>query len=400
VALIPKDKNVLSNWDSDLPNLKLENVAFHASSLIDAWKCLSTEYLVRSVLVTPDRALEGRPFDYESARCTVRDVYDALAATYALGWGQDERTGVAWIHPMQLPTEPILRTRVETTWDQFGLPMQSAILEPLAENGATGIAVKQWGSLFQNTFDYAVDVPANVYTVQDLVNLCCIANPTKTFHAQVGQGRVLLTAINLVSDKFRPAPLGALHLWDARIREGRGKGTPTSEQLTTALAEREAEVRHAARNYLEATIWTAEVGELVDRSTSTQQALWTCIGFTSILVRSEEATHRASIETLQRLATDDFLAVCEPGLAVMTALELARLTKDARALGVIEQRDFEAISLSSVISDACRVAALSTYVREALRSKSAEALVGALRPVAVMVRLPAAGKLEFKLASA
>jgi hypothetical protein len=399
VALNPNDGNMLSTWDRDLPNLKLENVTFHASSLIDAWKSLSIGYLARSILVTPDRASEVRPFDYQSVTCTAKDIYDALAATYGLGWVHDELTGVAWFHPVELPAERILRTRVETTRDQLGLPMQSAILEPLGESSATSFAVKQWGSLFENTFDYAVDVPANVYTVQDLLNLCCIANPTKTFHVQVGRGGFLVTAVNLVSDVSGPAPLGALHLWDLQVGQARGDGALTGEQLTAALADQQAEVRRAARNYLEATIWAVEVDELVTRSTSTEQALWTCIGITSILARSEEATHRASIETMERLATDEFLAVCEPGLAVMTALELSRLTKDARALGVIEKRDFKATELSSVISDACRVAALSSYVREALQSKSAEDLVEALGPLAATVRLPTAGKLEFKLAS-
>jgi len=165
----------------------------------------------------------------------------------------------------------------------------------------------------------------------------------------------------------------------------------------TALANQEAEVRHAARNYLEAVIWSIPVDEWLRSGTSIAQTLWACIGVTSVLVRSEEATHRASIETEERLATDDFLAECEPGLAVMTALDLARLTKDARALEVVEKRNFEANELAGVTSDACRIAALSGYVREALQAKSADALVGVLMPLAAVIRLPIAGELEFKL---
>ncbi len=96
---------------------------------------------------------------------------------------------------------------------------------------------------------------------------------------------------------------------------------------------------------------------------------------------------------MERLATDEFLAECEPGLAVMTALDLARLTKGMRALDIIKKRKFVAHELTSVTSDACRVAALSAYVRKALEIKSADALLGVLKPLAAIVRSPTPGKL-------
>jgi len=387
-----------SSWDWDLTKLDLDNVRIHASSLAEAWKAVATEYLVRSLLVTLGRALEAMPFDYESARCTIKDLFGALATRYGLAWVHDEHTGVVWFHPVELAYDRILTTRVHVARNHLGLPMQSGILEPLGASSATRIVVKQWGSLFENTFNYAVDVPAGTYAVRDLINMCCAANPTKTFHAQAWpDGRVFVTAANLVSDRVRPVPAGALHLWDVEIRQGRGMSPPTQEHIMTALANQEAEVRHAARNYLEAVIWSIPVDEWLRSGTSIAQTLWACIGVTSVLVRSEEATHRASIETEERLATDDFLAECEPGLAVMTALDLARLTKDARALEVVEKRNFEANELAGVTSDACRIAALSGYVREALQAKSADALVGVLMPLAAVIRLPIAGELEFKL---
>ena len=388
-----------SRWDWELPKLKLDNVRIHAGSLAEAWNAVSTEYLVRSVLVTEDQVLEGMPFDYESTWCTVKDIYDALSAKYELAWAQDEHTGVVWFYPAETAYDRILTTRVHIAWDQLGLPMQSGILESIGADSITGISVKQWGSLFRNTFNYAVNVPAGTYTVRDLLNICCVANPTKTFFAKVSHGGVFVTAVNLVSDEVRPVPVGALHLWDVEIREVRGKDVPTQEHVMTALADHDPEVRRVARNYLEAIIWSVPADEWVSRSTSTVQMLWTCIGVTSVLVRSEEATHRASIETMERLATDDFLTECEPGLAVMTALELARLTRAARALEVVRKRNIGANELEGVISDACRIVALSSYIRQALLAKSADTIVRVLKPLAVVVRLPITGKLEFKLAT-
>src|SRR4030095_16473765 len=336
-----------SNWDQDLPNLTLDNVRIRASSLVEAWKVMATEYLVRSLLVTSDRALEAKPFDFESAKCTVKDLYDALNSTYGLVWVQDRDTGIAWFHPVEFTYDHILATTVQLAQEQLGLPMQSGILEPVGASSATHIIVKQWGSLFENTFNYAVDVPAGIYAVRDLLNLCCVANPTKTFHAQAWHdGRGFVTAVNLISDKANAVPLGALHLWDVEVRQERGKGPPTQEHIMTALANQDAEVRRAARNYLEAVIASIPLDRWVSASASTAQKLWTCIGVTSVLVRSEEATHRASIETEEQLATNDFLTEGEPGLAVITALDLARLTKDARALEVVENRNFETIELA------------------------------------------------------
>ena len=386
-----------ASWDRGLPQLVLNDVTIHASSLAEGWKTFSTEYLLRSVLLVPERALQGLPFDYVSTRCTVQDLYDAFAARYGLAWMRDEQTDVAWFHPAELSYDRILATRVHVAWDQLGLPMQSGILEPLQAGSGSGITVKRWGSLFQNTFNYAVDIPAGVHTVRDLLNLCCVANPTKTFLVQMGQSGAFVTAVNLVPDQMVAVPVGALHLWDAEIDKGRGTGTPGHQRVMTKLADPQADVRRAARSYLEAIIWSVRVDEWVAGGTSAAQTLWTCIGIASVLVRSEAATHQASTETMKRLATDDFLTECEPALAVMTALDLARLTKHARALDIVEKRKFTTIELAGVASDACRVAALSGYVREVLQAKNADALIGALRPLAAIVRSPTAGKLEFEL---
>lgn len=326
-----------SNWDQDLPYLQLDKVRIHASSLTEAWKDMSTKYLVRSVLVTSDWAMEEMPFDYETARCTVQDPYDAFAATYGLAWIQDGRTGIAWLHPTELAYDSILAVRVQVVRDHHGLPMQSGILEPLGANSTTDIIVKQWDSAFRNTFDFAVNVPAGAYTVRNILNLCCVANPTKTFIARVGDGGVFVTAVNIVPDQMHSVPGGVLHFWDVEMRQERGEGAPTAEQVMGMLAHQEAEVRCAARNYLEAIIWSAQVDEWVTRSASIEQLLWMCIGITSVLVRFEGVTHQVSIETMKQRATDDFLAECEPGLAVMTALNLTRLTKNTRAFEVVKK---------------------------------------------------------------
>jgi hypothetical protein len=390
---------VAPTWDHELPSLVLNEVSVHAGSLTEAWKAPSTAYLVRSVLVVTGEIPESMPFEYASAQCVVRDFFDALATRYGMVWTQDERTGVTWLHPADLPYDRVLTARLHVAQPHLGLPMQSGILDTLGASGLTGITVKQWGSLFLNTFDYAVDIPAGTYTIRDLLNLCCVANPTKTFLARTNPDGMFVTAVNLVSDEARSVPPGALYWWDVEIGAERGQPVPTADQLIAALADDKAAVRRAARTYLEAIIWNVPVDDLAAHSVSGAQALWVCIGLLSVLVRSETATHRTSIEIMQRLATGNFFIECESELAVMTALELARLAKDLRALEVVVRRNLVAEDIREVASDACRVAASSPFVREALRSKTAEALLKSLTALAALIRSTAPGKLDFKFGS-
>ncbi|MCP4218518.1 MAG: hypothetical protein GY765_28040 [bacterium] len=384
-------------WEQDLLNLTPGNVSIQARSLTRAWKELSTAYLLRSVLFVSDVVEEDIPFHFQSEKCRNRDIFDALASTYQLTRVADERTGVSWFLPKGQAYDRVLAPVIQLEPEQLGLPMQSGILEPLAlviEN--SGILVKQWGSLFQNTFNYAVNLAAGEYTVRDILNACCAANPTKTFLVRKTDKRAFITAVNIVSDAAETVPAGALYLWDSAIGPRLNGEVPTQKHVMTALAHQDAKVRYAARNYLEAIIWNAPVDQWVASGSSTEQVLWTCLGVTSVLVRTEEATHPASIETIKRLATQNFLTRCEPGLAVMTALELARLTKDASGIRVIKKRNPGAIELVGVLPDACRIAALSGFVRNALQTEKNETSAGRSLPPTNVSQLISNGKLELR----
>lgn len=385
-------------WDRTLPEHRLKNIKVRASSLIEAWKLLSVDHLVRSVLVVPDYEAGPPIFEFEAAACTVRDLHESLAAAYKLAWTQDPQTGVTWLHPLTVPYQRILPSKIHLLHPQPGLPMQSGILEALEEGGAAGITVKRWGSLFLNTFDYAVDIPVGTCTLRELLNVCCLANPTKTFFLRVKDGESLITAVNLVSDQVPSTRAGSLFFWDVEIGSKRSDA-PAQEEIMMALANSAAQVRHAARNYLEAGIWSADIDNWLNQGSSSARTLWTCIGIASILVRSEEATHLASAEMMKRLATAAFLAECEPGLAVVTALDLARLTKDSEALKIVAKRNLSSADIEHVTSDACRIAALSAYVRSNLQG-IAQVLLRYLPPLARMVQSPARENIRLQFRSA
>jgi hypothetical protein len=367
----------------------------HARTAVESWLGFSAAHLVRSVLVAPAGSAERGPFDFARTRCTVREFYDAFAAAFGMTWTRDESMGIVWFHPVEVAYEQVLASDVRVPSEQLGLPMFSGILDPLAAAPPGMLRLARSGSLFRNTFDYAVDVREGTYRLRDVVNVCCAANPTKSFFVEPADGYISLTAVNLVPAEPGPVRRGASFLWDTEIPYPRDGGVPSDEQLRAALADQNAGVRRAARNYLEANVANVQLDELALRSSSPAVALWTCIGIASVLVRSEDATHGASIETMRRFATDDVLAHCEPGLAFVTGLELARLANETRALELAARRDRAADALAGVASDACRVAALSAFVRRLLRERVAT-LSDALPPLAALARSSAPGKLEIE----
>ncbi|HSR49595.1 MAG TPA: hypothetical protein VLV83_02135 [Acidobacteriota bacterium] len=384
-------------WDRGLPALALNKVTLHAGSLGEAWQALSSKYLVRSILVTSGRAVEDSSFEHRSNRCPVGHFYDAIVSRYQMAWVQDQRTGVAWLHPHEWAYDDLLATKVHVARDHLGLPMQTGILEPLGKPETTHFIAKEWGTLFRNMFDYAVDIPAGRYAVRDILNLCAVANPTKTFLVKVRPKSVVVTAVSLGSDESGAPTVGALHLWDSETGIPRAESGPTKRQVVSALAHRQSKVRSAARNYLESIIHEVEIEEWVNDETATEQALWTCIGVLSILVRTREVTYRRVIEMTARFATDDFLAQGYPGLALITALELARLTENTRALEIVNNRVLRADELLGVHSDACRVASLSGFVRKALRVENTRNIVEKLPLLQAMVRSSGPPRLGFQV---
>jgi hypothetical protein len=385
-----------SKWDQGLLNLTIDNAKIHAGSLLELWKEVSITYALRSVLVVSNTTVDKSPFHYEAENYKVGDLYNIIAAAYNLAWTQDRETGVAWFYPIEVNYSDILSIKIEVARHYLGLPMQSGILEILAVN-CPDITVKKWDTLFRNTFDYAVDIPSGSYTIRDILNVCCVANSTKTFFLDIRNNNTNVTAINLVSEGAYSPPAGALYLWQTEIENSNGNVIPTRKQLLVALSDKEFKTRRASRNYLESIIWSFELDDLVSHWFSIDQALWTCIGITSIIVRTEDATHQASIEIMKKLATDDFLNHCEIGLALIIALEITRLTSDGDAIKVIKERIPGMDELGEVISDACRIVAQSSYVREIIQKENINSLNKEPTVLTKILQLANAGKLEFKL---
>jgi hypothetical protein len=214
-----------------------------------------------------------------------------------------------------------------------------------------------------------VDLQAGDYSVRDLLNTCCLANPNKTFYVQVYTKRepqfTVISAVNLPSDKPTAPPSGILLFWTLEIGKLTGPA-PTNEQIVTALADPDPRIRWAARMYTQAMIWHFPFDELMNKSQSQEQALWVCLGAINAFVRSEEATYPDGIKKMQAVSKE-FFENGDPNLAVLVAVELVRLAKDTTALNIVSQRKLSPGVLARIKSEINYSARVSSKVRDALR---------------------------------
>lgn len=392
-AITNNENGMASVWDFALPAMQLNNVEINAVSLQDTWKQISTDFLLRSILVVADNSLTNTPFSFKAAKCSGEDVLNAVTASYHdFTWTQDSNTGVIWFHPKDLALTDILSPKIRIADEQLGVPMQKGILETI-EDVPNGIRVRQWGTGFTNTFNYPVDLQAGEYSVRDLLNTCCIANPNKTFYIQVYTKRrpqfTLISAVNLLSDKDKstaPRP-GILLFWTLQI----GRFTEpalTNDQIVAELADPDPKIRWAARMYTEAMIWHFPFEELMNKPQPQEQALWICLGAINVFVHSEEATYTDGIKKM-RTVNKDFFENGDPNLAALVAVELAKLANDVTALNIVSQRKLRPGALTGIKSEINYSARLSSKVRDALRATGTDWLAASDPSLKNLDKVPA-----------
>ena len=105
---------------------------------------------------------------------------------------------------------------------------------------------------------------------------------------------------------------------------------PTNEQIVAELANPDPRIRWAACMYTEAMIgthWNFPFEELMNNSQSQEQALWVCLGAINVFVHLEEVGEPDAIKKMQTVSKD-FFENGDPNLAVLVAMELAKLAKD------------------------------------------------------------------------
>ncbi len=237
-----------SRWDRSIPDVKISQTDIQSTSLRDAWQTFSRRYAVRSVLcvIDQDDPEVKKPFEFKRGACTVKDFLDALTSAYGFMWTQDA-TGVIWLYPTTVQYTDILSKQVLVREDEFGLPMYTGVLGYLQQTlSPEYLTANHTGTLilFLNNFDYPVDLPKGVYTAGDILNLCCVADPARTFglvRPVNGDGRVNVWPIGLhANPPSESTPEGALQFWNVEVGSAQSQCTePRRNHLCTGKRRQE-----------------------------------------------------------------------------------------------------------------------------------------------------------------
>jgi hypothetical protein len=367
-----------SKWDAGLPAVELRDVHLQADSLNDSWQKQLGQLGVRTVLYKPDLLKTQSKFVFDAEQCTVRNVLDAVVAAYPdFTYTQDGQTGVIWLHPKSVPYTSILGEKVKVRRTEIGVPMLTGVLDNLAHFESLGVeSPVRHSSNVLGTYDYPVDLPSGIYSVRDILNLCCIANPTRTFFAWP-DGKSTGVEPHLVDSFWKDGkpPSTVVAYWQSEV-DNPNQGAPTEAQLTTALASNNPQTRWAARNYLSLCRGHIRLADLVRGAAPGEEALWTAVASCRESVRTREIDLPALERIRQELNGKSSLSI-SPGVKVIAAMELGLFgsgplagTPEAdSAMAVFEQVARSPLSsseISSVRQDMLRMTRRSKMIREKL----------------------------------
>ena len=354
-----------SEWDRAMMGANLGTVSVEARSISEAWKNISTTFLFRSVLVPSGEPTDTGQFRLDQAGCTGMDVVKAIVSSYPqYQYVIDAEYQIVWIFPKKLVYHEILSQKLKVRETIKGMPMFSGLLESIGKNPKACVATRGISDIFRNTFDYPVDVPAGEYSVRQLLNLACVANPCQSFViSATANNCYLVTPVNLVSDDTTKAPpIGSIVLWNLFIAQT--AKPPGLSQINVTLADPDPLKRWAARTYLNANAWSISFDELVSSAPAGTNAIWSALGVLGVIARSDKATHSASVQRLQAELTDQFLVSGDPKLALLGATELAVRGGGSKALDIAIQRKIENAEIQNVSDELAPLARRSIFARQ------------------------------------
>ena len=350
-----------SKWDSELLERKVGDLSIEENSLPNAWTAISYGTLAHSVLfVRLDASSEGS-FKQSYKDGTFREWLDALVTAYPkYMWEQDEPTKIVWIHPKDLQLSEIFANKVNVSRDEAGLRMEDDVLEPIAAQPAAGISVDNLGTLYLNTFDYAMSVHRGATTTRQIVSECCAWRPSIGFYLRQFDNAtpVLVQPVFLPFHEHKAATADAARSWWKAQVNPSSKTSPSMTELQDALANSDPNIREAARQYLNLNTWNVMMDELLHDVPQDAKGLWTAIGVFAVMVRTEAATETDAIKTIRRIINSKggrAARKSDPALFLLASLEMYRVAGDETMLNMVKHSDATASDLSSVHDDILRV---------------------------------------------
>jgi hypothetical protein len=370
------DGRTPSAWNAELLDVKLHGVRVEPQTMENAWMAISINYLLpANFYMAQPAGSDSAKFAFSKEICTGRELVEAFLAVYpTYSYTQDRETGVAWVHPKTIRYEDILSQKIRIKRPASQVPAFDAVIFPLCRLLGIGIGFPD-SPLPGPVFDYAVDLPKGVYSARDIVNFCCIANPTKAFRFFAGsifpssRGGLTMLPDNLFySSRLAPPRAEAVRFWEIEFGKSlSASGIPSDEELCGALADPNPGKRWAARIYLEAAWQHYPWFDVIGKSHGAEQAAWAALGLQAAGFRGSDGRSLVLFRTVKGFA-DKLVQIKDPGLALVTSLELNREKQDTSYLDAIVRRHkYTEAEVASVKPDIYRLAHESRPVLDRLK---------------------------------
>jgi hypothetical protein len=386
---LPEGLGFNSRWDESLLKTEFAEVNIKPKDIRAAWQEMGNRYLLRSNLYMDSE--DATEFSFKKQGASGKEVFDAFVATYsAYTYTQDPKTGVIWIHPKRIPYDAVLNQQIEVRRAACQILMFNQVYAPLSRLLAPNqIPFGVNRSLVRGVLNYPMDLPEGVFAARDIINFCCVADPTKAFAIEPpSTGRLGLMPLNLhYGNPTAPPRARAISFWEVEIGQPLTP-IPSVDELVSALSDSNPRRRWAARAYLKATYEHYREPSLIAKCDEPRKAIWVAIALKSIdqAGRGDQPyiTVAPFAQFMQGFTND--LPRMNPALGLLAAMECAREKNDPRFMDAVADHKFSGDEIESIQPDLNRIARESTLVRDKLiawksdvRELSAEVLSGLAR---------------------
>lgn len=360
-----------SAWDENLLNLELHNVHIQpetARPMGWVWEGMVGKYLTRANLYDDNVSdTNVGTFSFDKETTTVRELFDAFLATYpGYMYTEDPETGVIWFHPKRIKYEEILSQKVRIDHPIEQIPAFKLIMPVCTAFGITTTEAAALGTPIY----YFIDVPSGVYSVREILNFCCLADPSRAFSIFGREkAKVLSSLVLYYPNPFSSPRTGAVSFWEIEVGKSKSSdGIPSAAEVSAALGDTDPRKRWAARCYFEAAQVNYARQDILYKNDNPENAVWVALGMGTADSRSM-IDPRFLVANVAPGFTTNLYRVRSPCLALITSLELTREKQDTSYLdSIINQHRYSDAEAASVKSDVYRLFNESQLVRDKLES--------------------------------
>jgi hypothetical protein len=360
-----------SKWDQELLGIQFTNVSIKAPNLPRAWQEIATKYLVRCNLYM-DRNMDAdfHAFRFVKSAASGGELLQEFVSVYpAYTYTQDPQSGIIWLHRKEIKYSEILDQKVKI---ECACPQARAftdIIEPTCSILAPRLTYSpvSFASPSRYSFDYGVDLNAGIFSVKEILNQCCAANPTKAFFiVPADNGGLSIKLVNLFTSNpllgIRPA---ILRYWEVHFSTPRGF-QPGIAEIAKKLSDKDGKTRAIVRNYLEGTYPEYPFLQLCSGTNDLSSSACGAINMKSIF-RMGRGNERfvSSFANLTGVPTNS-TAQITPGLRLLVAMEIAREKSDSSVMDPALPHHFTKEEIEALMPELILIVRESRLVREKL----------------------------------